>query len=140
MMIGSSYRSLHRSKPLRSLKLNGKAKFANTRSLGKCSRYDHTLCLTAIASLSLDHSHPTYQEFPIEDVYRYEDRYSSIINAKKQDKSYRYFRNINRIAKEFPLAHSGESDERFNTWCTNDYVGPSDLHVQSTPVYVRADM
>ena len=122
-----TYRSLHRSGPSRASLLDIKRTYANTRSLGICPRNEHILCLTLIASLSSDCSRPAYQECPIEDSFRYEDRYKSIINAKKEDKSYRYFRNINRIAKEFPLGHSGKTDDRVNAWCTNDYVGLPDM-------------
>lgn len=40
---------------------------------------------------------------------------------KKQDKSYRYFRNINRVANEFPLAHTPEG-KIVTVWCSVDYV------------------
>lgn len=133
---GFSYRSLHRSKPLRSLVLDIKTNYANARSLGTCSRneYIHQFpCLTAIATVSSDCIRPACRGFPFEDSFRYEDHYSSIINAKKEDKSYRYFRDINRNAKEFPLAHSGETENRVNAWCTNDYVGLSLIRIYSQP-------
>ncbi|KAM9895222.1 hypothetical protein OXX79_008227 [Metschnikowia pulcherrima] len=42
---------------------------------------------------------------------------------KRQDKSYRYFNNINRLAEEFPKAHLAEEAERVTVWCANDYLG-----------------
>ncbi|KAF9879506.1 hypothetical protein CkaCkLH20_03049 [Colletotrichum karsti] len=55
--------------------------------------------------------------------FPYEDRYAEVIKTKKEDKSYRYFRNVNRLAHEFPLAHSTEEGKKINVWCTNDYLG-----------------
>ncbi|KAI1880475.1 hypothetical protein JX265_002096 [Neoarthrinium moseri] len=54
--------------------------------------------------------------------FPYEAQYSSVIESKKRDQSYRYFRNVNRLAREFPLAHSAEG-KSINVWCTNDYLG-----------------
>lgn len=45
------------------------------------------------------------------------------MEKKHKDKSYRYFNNINRLAKEFPRAHTGSVDERVTVWCSNDYLG-----------------
>ncbi|GEQ72125.1 hypothetical protein JCM33374_g5811 [Metschnikowia sp. JCM 33374] len=42
---------------------------------------------------------------------------------KRQDKSYRYFNNINRLAEEFPRAHLSEEKDRVTVWCANDYLG-----------------
>ena len=47
-----------------------------------------------------------------------------MINAKKADRSYRIFNNINRLASSFPHAATG-SGERVTVWCANDYLGMS---------------
>ncbi|RLV91841.1 5-aminolevulinate synthase mitochondrial [Spathaspora sp. JA1] len=45
------------------------------------------------------------------------------LNKKRQDKSYRFFNNINRLAHEFPKAHLAEEADRVTVWCSNDYLG-----------------
>lgn len=49
--------------------------------------------------------------------------YQNELEKKHKDKSYRYFNNINRLAKEFPRAHMAEKEERVTVWCANDYLG-----------------
>ena len=46
------------------------------------------------------------------------------LEKKKLDRSYRYFNNINRLAKKFPEARTG-SGEQVTVWCSNDYLGMS---------------
>lgn len=53
--------------------------------------------------------------------FGYEAHYASTLGQMKREKSYRYFRNVNRLAKQFPLAHSPEG-KTVSVWCTNDYV------------------
>ncbi|KAH0544393.1 5-aminolevulinate synthase, mitochondrial [Glutinoglossum americanum] len=55
--------------------------------------------------------------------FDYEGFYASELDKKHKDKSYRYFNNINRLAKEFPRAHMSSKDERVTVWCSNDYLG-----------------
>lgn len=55
--------------------------------------------------------------------YNYEAFYNNELEKKHKDKSYRYFNNINRLAKEFPRAHMAAEDERVTVWCSNDYLG-----------------
>lgn len=45
------------------------------------------------------------------------------LDKKRQDKSYRYFNNINRLAKEFPRAHRAVEEDKVTVWCSNDYLG-----------------
>jgi 5-aminolevulinate synthase len=45
------------------------------------------------------------------------------LEKKHKDKSYRYFNNINRLAQEFPRAHTASTEERVTVWCSNDYLG-----------------
>ncbi|KAK9471048.1 pyridoxal phosphate-dependent transferase [Dipodascopsis tothii] len=55
--------------------------------------------------------------------FDYESFYLSELEKKHNDKSYRYFNNINRLAKEFPKAHMSKEEERVTVWCSNDYLG-----------------
>ncbi|KAH8880398.1 tetrapyrrole biosynthesis, 5-aminolevulinic acid synthase [Thozetella sp. PMI_491] len=55
--------------------------------------------------------------------FDYEGFYNAELEKKHKDKSYRYFNNINRLAKEFPRAHMASKDERVAVWCANDYLG-----------------
>lgn len=65
--------------------------------------------------------------------FDYEAFYGNELDKKHQDKSYRYFNNINRLAKEFPKAHMAEKDERVTVWCSNDYLGMGrNKHVLNT--------
>lgn len=55
--------------------------------------------------------------------FDYEGFYQNELDKKHKDKSYRYFNNINRLAKEFPRAHLANKEERVTVWCANDYLG-----------------
>lgn len=55
--------------------------------------------------------------------FNYEGFYHTELDKKHQDKSYRYFNNINRLAHEFPRAHMSDKNERVTVWCSNDYLG-----------------
>jgi 5-aminolevulinate synthase len=55
--------------------------------------------------------------------FDYEGYYTAELDKKHKDKSYRYFNNINRLAKEFPRAHMSDKEERVTVWCANDYLG-----------------
>jgi 5-aminolevulinate synthase len=55
--------------------------------------------------------------------FDYEGFYNAELDKKHKDKSYRYFNNINRLAKEFPQAHMTNKNERVTVWCSNDYLG-----------------
>ncbi|KAI9349991.1 pyridoxal phosphate-dependent transferase [Zopfochytrium polystomum] len=56
--------------------------------------------------------------------FDYENFFEDELNRKKQDKSYRYFNNINRLAQLYPMAHTG-AGEHVTVWCSNDYLGMS---------------
>ncbi|KAH7170362.1 pyridoxal phosphate-dependent transferase [Dactylonectria macrodidyma] len=62
---------------------------------------------------------------PINDTgkFNYEAFYNAELDKKHKDKSYRYFNNINRLAKEFPRAHMSNKEDRVTVWCANDYLG-----------------
>jgi 5-aminolevulinate synthase len=55
--------------------------------------------------------------------FDYNAFYTTELDKKHKDKSYRYFNNINRLAKEFPRAHMSDKAERVTVWCANDYLG-----------------
>jgi len=55
--------------------------------------------------------------------FDYEGFYGAELEKKHKDKSYRYFNNINRLAKQFPQAHLETPDKLVTAWCSNDYVG-----------------
>lgn len=55
-------------------------------------------------------------------AFAYEGLYQSIIDKKKVDKSYRYFRSITRLQNEFPFAKCSRTGKKVNVWCSNDYV------------------
>ncbi|KAL2201303.1 pyridoxal phosphate-dependent transferase [Corynascus similis CBS 632.67] len=55
--------------------------------------------------------------------FDYDGFYNRELEKKHKDKSYRYFNNINRLAKEFPRAHMASKEEKVTVWCANDYLG-----------------
>ncbi|KAG7824626.1 hypothetical protein KL909_001848 [Ogataea angusta] len=55
--------------------------------------------------------------------FDYEAVFEEQVNEKRRDKSYRFFNNINRLAREFPKAHLAREDDKVTVWCSNDYLG-----------------
>ena len=55
--------------------------------------------------------------------FNYEKFYTTEIEKKHKDASYRYFNNINRLANKFPIAHTGDRKDEVEVWCANDYLG-----------------
>ncbi|CAG8503734.1 7767_t:CDS:2 [Ambispora leptoticha] len=55
--------------------------------------------------------------------FDYESLYQHELDKKHQDKTYRYFNNINRLAQKFPKAHTKDQHEEVTVWCSNDYLG-----------------
>ncbi|EEP79475.1 5-aminolevulinate synthase [Uncinocarpus reesii 1704] len=55
--------------------------------------------------------------------FDYEGFYSGELEKKHKDKTYRYFNNINRLAREFPQAHMSSPGDKVTVWCANDYLG-----------------
>ncbi|KAL9131169.1 MAG: hypothetical protein Q9217_000822 [Psora testacea] len=60
---------------------------------------------------------------PVKSKFSYEAFYNAELDKKHKDKSYRYFNNINRLAREFPQAHMSDKNQRVTVWCSNDYLG-----------------
>ncbi|KAJ8518359.1 hypothetical protein ONZ45_g4563 [Pleurotus djamor] len=63
------------------------------------------------------------QTKPATSGFDYEQFYVNELEKKHKDKSYRYFNNINRLAKKFPIAHTSAVTEEVEVWCANDYLG-----------------
>lgn len=55
--------------------------------------------------------------------FDYEHFYSSELQKKHDDKSYRYFNTVNRLAAKFPVAHTADTKAEVEVWCANDYLG-----------------
>ncbi|ESZ97658.1 putative 5-aminolevulinate synthase, mitochondrial [Sclerotinia borealis F-4128] len=68
-------------------------------------------------------SQATHHEQSKAAKFDYEGFYNAELDKKHKDKSYRYFNNINRLAKEFPRAHMADKNEKVTVWCSNDYLG-----------------
>ncbi|KAJ1977286.1 mitochondrial 5-aminolevulinate synthase [Dimargaris verticillata] len=85
----------------------------------------------ATATVSVDPTTPSTPNAPMKSampvtgqtVFDYESQYAQELEKKHRDRSYRYFNNINRLAKEFPAAHTGDVSNRVTVWCSNDYLG-----------------
>lgn len=55
--------------------------------------------------------------------FNYEQFYTDELQKKHDDKSYRYFNTINRLATKFPVAHTADPKTEVEVWCANDYLG-----------------
>ncbi|KAG8691791.1 mitochondrial 5-aminolevulinate synthase [Ceratobasidium sp. 423] len=73
----------------------------------------------AAAAAVAENTHATRPGFD------YQSFYAAELEKKHQDKSYRYFNNINRMAPKFPVAHTAVASEEVDVWCSNDYLGMS---------------
>ncbi|ODV92923.1 hypothetical protein CANCADRAFT_95462 [Tortispora caseinolytica NRRL Y-17796] len=85
------------------------------------------------------HAHPSLNEIPtkveapstpratteVNKPFNYSQFYKTEIEKKKNDRSYRYFNNVNRLRAEFPRAHLKDIDNKVTVWCANDYLGMS---------------
>lgn len=59
-------------------------------------------------------------------TFGYNDYFHEQIMKKKKDHSYRIFKKVNRLAKEFPSAVECSWGEKpITVWCSNDYLGMS---------------
>lgn len=55
--------------------------------------------------------------------FNYEQFYADELQKKHDDKSYRHFNTINRLAAKFPVAHTADTRKEVEVWCANDYLG-----------------
>ncbi|SCU85290.1 LADA_0D06678g1_1 [Lachancea dasiensis] len=60
-----------------------------------------------------------------ESKFDYDGLFEREIQKKRTDKSYRFFNNMNRLAKEFPMAHRQMEHDKVTVWCSNDYLALS---------------
>ena len=67
--------------------------------------------------------HASASNAPSAGKFDYEQFYASELQKKHDDKSYRYFNNINRLAAKFPVAHTANPKREVEVWCANDYLG-----------------
>lgn len=58
-------------------------------------------------------------------AFDYEGFYQHELKKKMEDRSYRFFNNINRLAQDFPKAHTKDVQKKVTVWCSNDYLGQS---------------
>jgi 5-aminolevulinate synthase len=56
-------------------------------------------------------------------AFNYEGFFADELQKKHDDKSYRYFNTINRLANKFPVAHTADTKTEVEVWCANDYLG-----------------
>ena len=68
-------------------------------------------------------SHAAEQCSAHTDKFKYEQFYADELQKKHDDKSYRYFNTINRLATKFPVAHTADTKTEVEVWCANDYLG-----------------
>ncbi|KAG0686379.1 mitochondrial 5-aminolevulinate synthase, partial [Pichia californica] len=52
----------------------------------------------------------------------YNGFFDNQLQKKRSDNSYRFFNNINRLAKDFPKAHLQKEEDQVMVWCSNDYL------------------
>lgn len=71
--------------------------------------------------------------------FQYESLYEKELDRKRQDKSYRYFNNINRLAKKFPHAHRAVEEDQVTVWCANDYLGMGGHPVVTDAMHAAID-
>ncbi|CCH42490.1 5-aminolevulinate synthase [Wickerhamomyces ciferrii] len=67
----------------------------------------------------LDHSQTQERSFDYNGLFEDE------LSKKRSDNSYRFFNNINRLAKSFPQAHRATEEDKVTVWCSNDYLAMS---------------
>lgn len=60
-----------------------------------------------------------------ETSFDYQGLFESEVDKKRDDNSYRFFNNINRLAKQFPMAHRAVEEDKVTVWCSNDYLAMS---------------
>jgi len=78
----------------------------------------------AVSSGSADvATKPEKSNNPAGTPFDYGQFFDDQLDKKHQDKSYRYFNNINRLASKFPVAHTSDVAEEVEVWCANDYLG-----------------
>ncbi len=78
----------------------------------------------ATAAKPSQHTSHASKQCPVHaDGFNYEKFYADELQKKHDDKSYRYFNTINRLATKFPVAHTADTKTEVEVWCANDYLG-----------------
>ena len=85
-------------------------------SITAYARVDAYVELGTVSNVAVSCPSPAHKIFP------YESLYQSLIDKKKEDKSYRYFRSITRLKDQFPFAQCSRTGKKLDVWCSNDYV------------------
>ncbi|AAS50667.1 ABL104Cp [Eremothecium gossypii ATCC 10895] len=65
---------------------------------------------------------PVLERGTQERTFDYDGLFETELQKKRLDSSYRFFNNINRLAKEYPMAHRLEEEDKVTVWCSNDYL------------------
>lgn len=106
--------------------------FGHPQTAAGASMCPHAKAAQAAASLAREFARTHKKAQPIATAapktpggFNYEQFYQDELEKKHQDKSYRYFNNINRLAAKFPVAHTAIPTEEVEVWCSNDYLGMS---------------
>ncbi|CCD24160.1 5-aminolevulinate synthase NDAI_0C05010 [Naumovozyma dairenensis CBS 421] len=109
------------------------SKRTSTFSITKKYTYANAATATAAAAASATaagtttstNNAPIVNHATQETPFDYNGLIDNELRKKRLDKSYRYFNNINRLAKEFPLAHRQMENDKVTVWCSNDYLALS---------------
>ncbi|KAH3902110.1 probable 5-aminolevulinate synthase, mitochondrial [Saccharomycodes ludwigii] len=91
--------------------------YASTSSVSKSAE--------AVPEKEKDIISPVENSSSAEKSFDYYGLFEDELLAKKRDKSYRFFNNINRLAKNFPMAHRKLEEDKVTVWCSNDYLALS---------------
>ena len=59
----------------------------------------------------------------MKDIFDYNRFFEQSLSGLKEEGRYRTFHDLERVAGEFPVAHSYETGEKVTVWCSNDYLG-----------------
>lgn len=101
--------------------LNNKSSGLLLRKANQCPVMGAAIQTRGLHHASSSKSHQ--EEKPKHKHFQYEEFYKNMLDKKHNDKSYRYFNNINRLAKKFPTAHLARPKDEVTVWCANDYLG-----------------
>ena len=101
-----------------------KAKEISTRNYSSATKPVGATAASRVDPKSTTFNTPPPSQFASQEVaFDYDGYLNDELNKKRQDKSYRFFNNINRLAEEFPKAHRAQEEDKVTVWCSNDYLG-----------------
>ncbi|KAJ1914960.1 mitochondrial 5-aminolevulinate synthase [Mycoemilia scoparia] len=99
----------------------------------QCEAATANAAISASAAAAASTTSPVTHSTKDSSTFDYEGLYADKLQKKHDDKSYRYFNNINRLAKHYPKAHTASSTSIVDVWCSNDYLGQG-----KNPIVVNA--